>query len=256
LPRTPFSIDLSSIPPLSTPAPPSNTLLITNLDDLSVFHPASLATIRTHLSNIVPLHSFSPLKSLRRIIITFYSTEDAIQIRQLLDGSNVFGADVRARCYFGEPTPILGEEEEMEKRHLKAPQSQKLCFISPPPSPPVGWEMRNEEPPNKDIHAEDLASALAKLHHNPNAQQSADDMDITPISAGNTPNRQRSGSSTIIYNPEDHGNSPNLPAVMVEDTTVSGAEDEELGDVSPIDGAEKKIITHTARPPVELMDQS
>jgi hypothetical protein len=174
----------------------------------------------------------------------------------LLDGSNVFGADVRPRCYFGEPTEILGEEEEMEKRHLKAPKAQKLFFISPPPSPPVGWEMRNEEPPNKDMHAEDLATALAKLHHHPNTQQVADEMDTTPVSAENTPNRQRSGSSTVIYNPEDHGDSPNLPAVMVEDTTTARAEEEELDEVSPIDGGGKKVFAHTSRPPVELMDQS
>lgn len=143
----------------------------------------------------------------------------------------------------------------MEKRHLKAPKAQKMFFISPPPSPPVGWEMRHEGPPNKDVHAEDLASALAKLHHDPTAQQVADQMDTTPVTA-DTPNRQRSGSSTVIYNPEDHGDSPNLPAVMVEDTTLSGAEDEELVDVSPIEGSGKPILAHTARPPVELMDQS
>lgn len=133
-----------------------------------------------------------------------------------------------------------------------------MFFISPPPSPPVGWEMRDEGPPNTETHADDLASALAKLHHQPTAQeakQAAEEMDFTPVTA-DTPGRQRSVSSTVIYNPEDHGDSPNLPAVMVEDTTVQGAEDEELGDVSPIEGGIKPILAHTARPPVELMDQS
>lgn len=140
----------------------------------------------------------------------------------------------------------------MEKRHLKAPQSQKLFFISPPPSPPVGWEMREEAPPNKDIHAEDLASALAKLHHRANIPPSSVDMDTSLVNDGSTPYQQRSRSSTVIYNPEDHGDSPNLPAVMVEDTTAS--ELEESDDVSPIDKPGKKIFAHTSRPPVELMD--
>ena len=59
--------------------------------------------------------------------------------------------------------------------------------------------------------------------------------------------RGRSGSSTVVYHPEDHGDSPLLPAVMVEDTTSSDRGPEE---------ADTKVITHTARPPVELMDCS
>ncbi len=120
--------------------------------------------------------------------------------------------------------------------------------------------MRNEEPPNKDVHAEDLAAALAKLHARYDEQplSPADDSmeessrkgdggeregKRVPSSGG----RQRSGSSTVVYHPRDHGDSPNLPAVMVEDTTEE--EDEE---VSPIDGMVG--ITKTARPPVELME--
>jgi hypothetical protein len=35
--------------------------------------------------------------------------------------------------------------------------------LSPPPSPPHGWVMRNEDPPNKEVHASDLAHALSML---------------------------------------------------------------------------------------------
>lgn len=128
----------------------------------------------------------------------------------------------------------------------------------------MGWEMKNEDPPNKEVHADDLASALANLH----ARNTAGGQDpITPVSptmivdgegvggkreGTRIINRQRSGSSTVVYHPEDHGNSPHLPAVMVEDTTESP------GDMSPIgenlDGSGAKIMAHTARPPVELMD--
>ncbi len=166
------------------------------------------------------------------------------------------------RIYFGHPTPIHPTDQ-----HLHAPKSSKLFFISPPPSPPHGWEMRNEEPPNKEVHAEDLAEALAKLHARPS---SAGDLE-SPVEEGPTttttkerwgdgveregkrvPNRTRSGSATVVYHPRDHGDSPHLPAVMVEDTTES------VGDVSPIEGVEdgsegERILTHTARPPVELM---
>ena len=50
-----------------------------------------------------------------------------------------------------------------------------------------------------------------------------------------------------MYHPEDHGHSPQLPAISVEDTTESP------GDLSPMEGVERKFA-HTSRPPVELME--
>ncbi|KAI9697188.1 MAG: hypothetical protein M1836_004752 [Candelina mexicana] len=253
---TPLSLDLSSVPPLMNPSPPSNTLLITNLQDPSIFRPENLLTIRDLINQSAPLHSWSPLKSFRRIVISLYTIPDAIRIRQVLDGEAIMGD--RVRVYFGEPTPI-----EPIDQHLHAPSAGKLFFISPPPSPPHGWEMRNEAPPNKDVHAEDLASALAKLHAKPGGQY--DDKypasPVSPIEEGGNErewkkqvaNRQRSGSSTLIYRPEDHGDSPHLPAVMVEDMTG------EPNEMSPIEGTPARLgekMVHTARPPVELMEDA
>lgn len=224
-----------------------------NLQDPAIFHPTHLLTIRDLINQSAPLHSWAPLKSLRRIIASFHDIDSAIRIRQILDGEAILGN--RVRVYFGEPTPI-----EPVDQHLQAPQAQKMFFISPPPSPPMGWEMRNEGPPNKEVHADDLASALAKLRARPTA---GGQDPVSPVSPTATldgegrkegtriVNRQRSGSSTVVYHPGDHGDSPHLPAVMVEDTTESP------GDLSPIeaqlDGSESKILAHTARPPVELM---
>jgi hypothetical protein len=273
--HSPLSIDLQNIPPLSQPSPPSNTLLITQLDDINVFHPASLATIRQHINSIAPLHSFAPLKSLRRIICSFYDTESAIRIRQHLDGAAILG-ETRARVYFGEPTAI-GEE----KKYLERPDAGRLFFISPPPSPPIGWEMRHEEPPNKEVHAADLAEKLAKLSGKmgPTVDETEDDANQTYTreqiqamkavkpaiaiselgsnaelkSAGSSTGRTRSRSSTIIYDPEAHGDSPMLPAVKVEDyTTEDGDGDGEV----KLDTETKKIIAHTSRPPLELLDES
>ena len=54
--------------------------------------------------------------------------------------------------------------------------------------------------------------------------------------------------------PQDHGDRPHLPAVMVEDTAKSPGRDVIPIDVEENAGAERgKIIAHTARPPVELM---
>jgi len=142
----------------------------------------------------------------------------------------------RVKVYFGHTTNIEPKDE-----HLNLPDAGKLFFISPPPSPPHGWEMKLEDAPNKQVHAEDLAEALAKLHHRPRT-----DLPASPLSDGEDgAGRNRSGSSTTIYNPGEHGHSPNLPAIEVEDLTGEN-------DVSPIE-QEKPILAHTSRPPVELM---
>lgn len=171
-----------------------------------------------------------------------------------------------AKCYFGEPTPI-GDE----KKYLNRPDAGRLFFISPPPSPPIGWEMRHEDPPNKEVHAEDLASKLAKLSGkmtSPTDDSSEDEskmqysaealqrmkatrarafsgISVENSPTGSSPKKHRSRSSTLIYDPKVHGDSPALPAVMLETEDDS---DVELEDSS------KKIIAHTSRPPVELME--
>jgi len=97
-----------------------------------------------------------------------------------------------------------------------------------------------EDAPNKLVHAEDLAEALAKLHHRPRT-----DLPASPMSEGESEGKGRSRSSTLIYDPSAHGNSPGLPAIEVEDMTGEN-------EISPIE-MEKPILAHTSRPPVELM---
>jgi hypothetical protein len=263
--RPSLSIDISNIPALSQPTPPSNTLLITDLNDLFLFQPSSLDAIRAQITVIARLNSFSPLPSFRRIVCSFYSDADAIAVRKHIDGTRLLNRNVRPRIYFGEPTPILSEEEKRRpKRLLEAPQLDKLFFISPPPSPPHGWTMRNEDPPNKEVHASDLATALAMLktdHVEPAPVDPATPVSISSDNrTGSWPlagSQQRSRSSTIIFNPEDHGHSPNLPAVMVEDVSLPLAEDEDVDmdlDLSPVEMSLKKMPPKTSRPPVELME--
>jgi hypothetical protein len=179
------------------------------------------------------------LKSFRRILVVFYDIDSAKIIKQTLDGEIVF--DCRVRVYFGAHTEFSSTDQ-----HLQAPKSDRLFFISPPPSPPHGWEIRNEEPPNKEVHAEDLAHALARLHAHRDIPAAADysEEDRKGEAASG---RKRSGS-VIVYHPDHHGDSPHLPAISVEDTTDSPP------DVSPIDSSLRAPIVHTMRPPVELME--
>lgn len=198
-----------------------------------------------------------------RIIVSFYTDQDCVKVRQEIDGS-AFTPSVICKCYFGEPTPI-----DNEKKYLERPDAGKLFFISPPPSPPVGWESRMEDAPNKEVHADDLAAKLSKLTgklENPESpvegqiQVTADDLaklktsthrralsavsdDFSPVQG--TPTKMRSRSSTLIYDPKAHGDSPHLPAVTLETEDDSEVE---------LDNEGKGIMAHTSRPPVELME--
>lgn len=138
--------------------------------------------------------------------------------------------------------------------------------------------MRHEDPPNKEVHAEDLAEKLAKLSGKmgPTVDKTEDDanhgeatytreqiqemkavkptiaiLELEPKSAGSSTGHTRSRSSTVIYDPEAHGDSPMLPAVKVEDYTMEGGD----GEVK-LDTEAKKIIAHTSRPPLELLGES
>ncbi|KAK4462441.1 putative calcineurin binding protein [Cladorrhinum samala] len=245
--RTTLSLDLSNIPPLEQPITPSNTLIFTNLKSGDVFLADNLQKIRDLIAQSAPsgngLHSWSPLRSFGRIIVSFYTVEDAIAARQVWDDEEILGD--RCRVYFGATTSV--EPQAEGSQHLALPDAGKLFFISPPPSPPHGWESQLEGEPNKMVHAEDLADALAKLRHgnDPTAGMNIGGQSpVSPVEPGKR--TQRSRSSTLIFQPSG---SPGLPCVTVDDMTDEGLDDDAM-DISP---ATKPIMAHTARPPVELM---
>ena len=179
-------------------------------------------------------------------------------MRKALDGYP-FGADDDVKLYFGEHTPVAGSEE-VGDQHLHPPSLGKLLFISPPPSPPLGWEIREEDPPNKDVHAEDLQNALAKLEVFRRFNDSEDDdkgamseeekESLKQFRGGGFGRKRKGTGSLMVYHPKDHGGSGNLPKVMVEDTEGG---DVRLGERKKNDVG-VKMFTHTARPPVELME--
>lgn len=145
-------------------------------------------------------------------------------------------------------------------RHLKAPSLGKLLFISPPPSPPCGWEIKEEEPPNKAKHAADLQEALAGLNGR-SQRASKDELETEEENYEEVEGKTRSRSSTtVVYHPKTCGDSEDLPAVMVEDTTGDNMDDDPADAeeipiaASPAEGG-GRVMTHTARPPVELMEE-
>lgn len=67
------------------------------------------------------------------------------------------------RVYRGDPNPLkIGPDVPIEN-YLRPPAIDKNFLISPPGSPPVGWEQVLEDPPNATPLAADLITALTKL---------------------------------------------------------------------------------------------
>ena len=85
--------------------------------------------------------------------------------------SRSYSARVTLRVYRGDPTPLDTPEAKYDpdgtrKRnpyYLAPPSPTKNFLISPPGSPPEGWEPIQEEPPNVTPLADDLMAALHKL---------------------------------------------------------------------------------------------
>lgn len=77
-------------------------------------------------------------------------------------------SQITLRVYRADPNPLLPIESDdvsvvPEANFLRPPAVEKNFLISPPGSPPVGWEPVREEPPNAAPLADDLMAALRKL---------------------------------------------------------------------------------------------
>ena len=98
--------------------------------------------------------SFQYFRSFRRMRVNFTSPSAAAHARIQLHQSHVGETDIN--CYFAQPvTPI-----DIEDQHLHPPALTKQFLISPPASPPVGWEPREEGEP---LVNQDLLAAIANL---------------------------------------------------------------------------------------------
>jgi len=98
--------------------------------------------------------AFHYLRSFRRIRVDFESHLSASKAKVSMDNTP-FGETV-INCYFVQVLSPCTDEEA----HLHPPALTKQFLISPPTSPPVGWEQPREDRPVVDY---DLLAAMASL---------------------------------------------------------------------------------------------
>ncbi|CAE6436624.1 unnamed protein product [Rhizoctonia solani] len=150
-----------SAPPSAEPQA-TNTLIIPSLP-ASFFDPLVLQALRDLFGSYGHLHTWAPLRGLARIILVYWDDQSAEDAKIGTDGLSL-GHDSQGpgfvlRVFRGAPTPTRNPQPSM----LAVPALEKNFLISPPGSPPVGWEPAVEDPPNKDALASDLIEALRRL---------------------------------------------------------------------------------------------
>ncbi|KAI0344986.1 Calcipressin [Trametopsis cervina] len=141
----------------------TNTLVITSLPP-SFFAPLVLEALRIHFESYGEIHTWAPLRAFARIMVVYYDEEAVELAKETCDNLRVEETDasppVLLRVFRADPTPL---EQLNNPDLLRPPQLEKNFLISPPGSPPVGWEQIREEPPNNTPLADDLMVALRKL---------------------------------------------------------------------------------------------
>ncbi|KDQ59744.1 hypothetical protein JAAARDRAFT_205723 [Jaapia argillacea MUCL 33604] len=171
-PPSPASLSGSS----GAPSPQvTNTLIIAQLPSF-FFDPLVLEALRHHFATYGEIHSWVPIKSFARAILVYFEPGAAEQAKLECDGLVVERTretpEVVLRVFRGDPTPLeprIHAETGADLNYLRPPEIEKNFLISPPGSPPVGWEHIKEEPPNATPLADDLIAALKRLelkaHH-------------------------------------------------------------------------------------------
>ncbi|KAI0085955.1 Calcipressin-domain-containing protein [Irpex rosettiformis] len=154
-------------PELSTSGTPvvlrTNTLVVTSLP-LSFFEPVVLEALKLHFESYGDVHTWAPLKAFARVFLIYYDEEAAELAKDACDNLYVKETGespaTLLRVFRADPTPLA---QLVNPDLLRPPELEKNFLISPPGSPPVGWEQIREEPPNHAPLADDLIAALKKL---------------------------------------------------------------------------------------------
>ncbi|BEI85576.1 hypothetical protein CcaverHIS002_0509770 [Cutaneotrichosporon cavernicola] len=180
------------------PEPETNTLAIL-LPHQAFFAPASLQILRDAFGAYGTLAHWAPVRAMGRIIAVYTDDGDAAAAKRGADGLKLdvalvdtdekerdkeqvvpevkeptkegyFGHSRQAsrssnknngyilRVYGLPPTSL-----DSEKDHLRPPEHERNFLISPPGSPPEGWEPIVEDGPNMTPLADDLKRALEAL---------------------------------------------------------------------------------------------
>ncbi|XP_062861697.1 calcipressin-1a isoform X2 [Trichomycterus rosablanca] len=126
--------------------------LIASLEDVNLFNrPDARASFEELFRAFDNEATFQFFKSFRRVRINFSNALAAAEARAKLHKSDFNGTELR--LYFAQSVHI-------GSARLEPPKPDKQFLLSPPPSPPVGWEQAKDATP---VINYDLLCAIARL---------------------------------------------------------------------------------------------
>jgi hypothetical protein len=155
------------------------------------------------------------LKGFHRVRVVFTEPEHATAAKLILEHHKFNGVQLKA--FFAQNIKLTRRAYQDEEGHLKLPPLEKQFLISPPSSPPIGWEQSTEMAPV--VCNFDLMARLAAY--------------------------------TVDDKYEVHGGDPNQPKIVV--TPAKNADeleaDASAAALSGLSTPTKGAIPHTPRPP-------
>ncbi|GAA6003261.1 hypothetical protein JCM10207_001831 [Rhodosporidiobolus poonsookiae] len=152
--------------------PPSNTLVIV-LPPL-LLSDSLLPLLHKHFESYGNLLSWTPIHAWQRVVAVYEREDEARDARVEMDGF-VWEDDDEVepghvpqpiRIFYGPPFTIsrlsaTSSDPSQDPVLLTVPSSGKNFLISPPGSPPVGWEQTAEDAPNAQVfHPEDAVQPV------------------------------------------------------------------------------------------------
>lgn len=174
------------------------------------------------------LSSFQPRKS-----GVFRPTSPLVAFADLTSSIFFRSEELILRVYRADPNPLIPQDPSLSTipsgAYLQPPVADKNFLISPPGSPPVGWESMREDPPNAAPLADDLIDALHKLHVAQQHHQQTSE--------------KRKSSFEVLIEPEESG-----VGVYVEDCDLIVDEDGFVVDVQEEERQEEEWVYGVTAP--------
>lgn len=245
----------------------TNTLAVCGLDKTD-FSADWITEVKDKIASKVRIVHWAPLPSFGRILAVFETANDASQARLIIRATK----PAHVRAYYAENTKL----ELGEKDHLQLPDAGRLWLISPPASPPAGWEQVAESEPNRETHFDPVelheALSLVSTAGEPakpsettvskaeppasTIQDVADSSEASPASPGFKPPVRRMTLheppkltlDTSVGDTAAAGE-PQTPSPHRTPTIVVEWEDDDNDQVSP--STARPALVKTERPPIE-----
>jgi len=224
----------------------TNCLILTDLPNSVLSSTSLLNDLKQRFAELGQLGLWAVLTSFKRIMVVYRQEEAAQRAKMTLDHTQFHGKGIRV--YWGTRQPLGDGNDGMMAGYrnlLKVPELEKNWLISPPGSPPVGWEPRREDPPNTDTIAADLVKALEALDMKSLAE-GLDDDDVQTSENVEEDEGPTNSTSIVLADAED-----DTPKIMVQDWDAEsqGMESRSSSGLQP-----KKVLPprfKTARPPMD-----